>query len=1089
MAVEFIIGRAGSGKTFFCLNRMKKILDTAPLDTKIIFLLPAYQTYRAELELTKITGGSVNTGMYSFQRFARQILSEVGGAILPRISETGQRLLLRKILLNHVKVDDLKFYNRAARQRGFAENLSQELLEFRTYAIDAEKILSAAEKISDADLSNKLHDLAIFSADFKKAIADKQNDESDLLEKSAALIKDSVSIKSAEIFIDGFIFFDPQQRKFLQELFQHAKNIHVVLPMNCDLNSRENISHFGIFNRAFETFKLLKNMATDSGVEFEIVRCETPKRFESPELEFIEQNFFKKTFRPAATSTANLKIVEAVNKRVEVEAVARDILRLRREKNFSFRDIGIISRDDGYGDLIKPIFEMHNIPFFADNKKAANHHPLAELIRSVPEILRGFRADSIFRCLRTGFFEVAAADIDLLENYVIEFGLRGENIWTQEENWTWHRHPVEKNPDEVQPKDFELARMEKVDDLRRNLIAPIIKFSQAVKKKKSARILTEELYNLLENLKVHEKLVAWSEVEELRGNLSLSREHLKIWDDVIILFEQIVESLDEESIGAKEFEAILNEGLDALEMSLIPPGLDEVTISKFDQNSLQNSKAIYILGFNENFFPKQAAEKNLLSDADRLHLIEDCEIEIAKGGRETVLAEKFLVYRGLTLAKNFLHISYTMADAEGKAARPSTMLDKLKKFFPDLKVETVNLEVLNSLGTEVEYSIGSRKISADSAKKLFAPHKKMSATVTRLEEFNKCPFKYFANYGLNLKERREYKVLPPDIGDILHSVLRQFGENLKAENRRWALVDDAELERRVTKIVDELTANLNNKILLGTNSGKRQRERIKKVAKVSLKRLIELDRVSKFHPELFEKKFSDLQQKSLVYDIDGVKVELKGTIDRTDFSEDGKYFLIIDYKTGKAYLNLAEIFIGVNLQLLTYLMVTDKLETVGERLPAGMLYYFLKYPAKQAQTSEEADKAVDSEISPKGWLLEDKSIVAQVDGSGKFIKAQFTGKGDFTKTFQKAYLQSAENFDLLIKFADEILRETGKKILQGIITASPFKKSPTNDACKYCDYVELCGFNEKISPARKILLDDNEKIFEKMKNHETGINF
>ncbi|MBQ7199312.1 MAG: hypothetical protein IJS29_08630, partial [Selenomonadaceae bacterium] len=63
MAVEVIIGRAGTGKTFALLERMKKILRESPLNTKIIFLLPAYQTYRAELELAEITGGAVNTVM------------------------------------------------------------------------------------------------------------------------------------------------------------------------------------------------------------------------------------------------------------------------------------------------------------------------------------------------------------------------------------------------------------------------------------------------------------------------------------------------------------------------------------------------------------------------------------------------------------------------------------------------------------------------------------------------------------------------------------------------------------------------------------------------------------------------------------------------------------------------------------------------------------------------------------------------------------------------------------------------------------------------------------------------------------------
>ena len=94
--LEIIIGRAGTGKTFYCLDKMKKILETSPLATQIFYLLPAYQTYRAELELANITGGAVNARMCSFQRFANQILDEVGGSIVPRISEIGGRLYCEK---------------------------------------------------------------------------------------------------------------------------------------------------------------------------------------------------------------------------------------------------------------------------------------------------------------------------------------------------------------------------------------------------------------------------------------------------------------------------------------------------------------------------------------------------------------------------------------------------------------------------------------------------------------------------------------------------------------------------------------------------------------------------------------------------------------------------------------------------------------------------------------------------------------------------------------------------------------------------------------------------------------------------------
>ena len=186
--VELIIGKAGVGKTFECLQRAKKILDSEPLKTEIIFLLPAYQTYRAELDLAALTGGAFNTRMNSFNRFARQILDEIGGALIPRISEIGRRLLLKKILIRRDKESKLKFFVRAAKQHGFAEILSEELKELRTYSIDAEKLAAASDKIDNEELKDKLRDLKLLSEDFSAAMADKLTDDENLLARATELL-------------------------------------------------------------------------------------------------------------------------------------------------------------------------------------------------------------------------------------------------------------------------------------------------------------------------------------------------------------------------------------------------------------------------------------------------------------------------------------------------------------------------------------------------------------------------------------------------------------------------------------------------------------------------------------------------------------------------------------------------------------------------------------------------------------------------------------------------------------------------------------------------------------------------------------
>lgn len=1051
--VDLIIGRAGVGKTFECLRRAKKILEREPLKTKIIFLLPAYQTYRAELELAAMTGGAVNTRMNSFNRFARQILDEVGGGLLPRISEIGRRLLLRKILLRRDKAGELKFFVRAAKQHGFAEILSDELKELRTYSIDADKLNEAADKVSDDELRDKLRDLSTLTEDFRAVMIDKLTDDENLLEHATEILEQSPTISSTEIFVDGFIFFDPQQRNFLRKMFTCARNVHVTLTMDTNLNSRENLQDVGLFNRAFETFKTLKNLAEDVGVEYKITRLDSPRRFKAAPLKILEQRLFNRAPKNFDDATG-LKVIEAVNRRAEVEAVAREILRLVKG-GCRLREIGVLVRDETYFALIQPLFEVHAIPFFIDMKRPATNHPLAELIRSALEVLRGWRRESIFRCLRTGFFDVAAEDIDLLENYVIEFGLKGSATWQR----SWDLRRVKSLDSPNRPADStELELIDKVNAIRKAVSAPLIHFAENVKaSEKNVTELTTALFNLLEELNVHERLAAWSQAEEIRGNLALSREHLKIWDDVINLLEQVVDALGEDSITRTEFESIIGEGLDALEMSLIPPGLDEVTVAQFDQNSLQNSRVIFVLGFSDENFPRKVLEKNLLNDADRLRLNES-GVEISRGGQEQALAEKFLIYRGLTEARELLILSHPIADAEGRKISPSPLLTKLRTILP-LTTKKVELDVLQNLGSEI-FAAGERTLSTETAQKLYAPSRKISASVTRFEDFNQCPFNFFAKYGLNLQERAEYKVQSPDIGDILHAVMNRFGRDLKRENRQWSSVTGVELQSRVEKILETITPNVHNKILLSTKTLEHRRERIKKVAVESLSRLIELDKVSDFHPQIFETDFHS------ALNIESCELQLNGRIDRIDLSGDGKYFLIIDYKTGKASISLQKIFGGLSLQLAIYLGAAKNL--VGERDAGAMLYCLLRMSNVNGRNEAEASTKANDELKMPGLIRIDDAIKKAVDSTENFVD------------LNKKNLVSRDDFQTIVAYAEKILLTTAEKILSGCIEVKPAKFSADDDACKYCPFNALCNFDRAVNEVNMPVKAKREEIISMM---------
>ncbi|MBR3746102.1 MAG: PD-(D/E)XK nuclease family protein, partial [Selenomonadaceae bacterium] len=645
------------------------------------------------------------------------------------------------------------------------------------------------------------------------------------------------------------------------------------------------------------------------------------------------------------------------------------------------------------------------------------------------------------------------------ENYVVEFGIKGASNWKRP--WDYLRV---KNLDEpTRPaNDDEIKFLDTVNEVRKKVSAPLAKFAERIKAADDDVVaLTTALFNLLEDLHVHEKLDEWARAEELRGNLAQAREHEKIWDDVINLFEQVVDALGDEKISTREFESIIGEGLDALEMSLIPPGLDEVTVAQFDQNSLQNSRALFVLGFSDENFPRKFSEKNLLDDADRMRL-NDAGTEISKGGHEKALAEKFLIYRGLNSARELLQISWPIASDNGEKISPSNLATRLQKIFPNVPTEKISLDVLSNLGSEIEFATTEKTLSPETAKKLYAPEKTFRGSVSKLEKFNECPFKFFATHGLGLQERVEYKIQAPDIGNILHAVMSRFGRELKAENRPWSSVEQPELVGRVEKILTDVLPKVHNKILSSTKTLEHRRERIKKVAVDSLTRLIELDRVSDFQPKIFEAPFDDGNLK-----IGDTALDLSGRIDRIDLSDDGKYFLIVDYKTGKAQLKLEKIFHGLSLQLAVYLNAAKNLSEVGGREGVAMLYCLLKIPSTHGLTDDEAKEKSSNELKMPGLIRVDENILNAVDSSKKFVD------------FNKNNLAAREELQTIVAYAEKILLNTAEKILDGCIDIKPAKSS-TEDACEYCLFSALCNFDRAVNETTDVIKIKREEILKRM---------
>ena len=91
MAITFVIGRAGSGKTRRCIDAITKAVRADPLGPPLVWLLPKQATFAGERELACNTpiGGYLRCRVLSFEQLGHEILAECGGVTIPEITPIG----------------------------------------------------------------------------------------------------------------------------------------------------------------------------------------------------------------------------------------------------------------------------------------------------------------------------------------------------------------------------------------------------------------------------------------------------------------------------------------------------------------------------------------------------------------------------------------------------------------------------------------------------------------------------------------------------------------------------------------------------------------------------------------------------------------------------------------------------------------------------------------------------------------------------------------------------------------------------------------------------------------------------------------
>ena len=1044
MGLKIIYGRAGTGKSTFCINQIKKKINNSPTN-KLILLVPEQFTFQTENKVLNAIGERyvLNAEVLSFKRLAHNVFNECGGATRTIMGDAGKSMLIFKVLED--LGDNMTVFKNASRQNGFIDIASKTITEFKKYNVNNEVLDLTINEIEDENLKMKMEELKDVFNEFNSRLHEGYVDEEDQLLLLNEKLDGCSLYDGAEIWIDEFSSFTPNQLSVIGKLLKRAKSVNITLSID-EVNSPKGESD--LFVATKNTEKRLMNLIEEEGIAFNgyvNLNEDIPYRFkENKELAHIERQLYAYPFKQYGGKNNSLRLYRANNNYDEIEFVAKDILRLVREKQYRFKDISVICRDvDNYEKVVSAIFAEYEIPYYIDKKIDIASNPLIVFINSAVDIIsKNWTYESMFKYLKTGLIKefrgIEGAElIDELENYVLAYGIKGKK-WMEE--WVNYSSSILK---EEEISEENKQRLERLNDIRETIVAPLDELNKQCKGKKTLKEFATILYEFLDSkLDVMDTIDKYVEYFKENDMAIEAKEYSEVRDIFIDVLEQAVDVLGNEVMDLNEFMKVLNIGLSQYEMGLIPVALDQVNIGDITRIKSRGTKALYIIGVNDGVLPSASKEEGILSDNDREILLEK-GISLASDTRTKIFEEQFLVYTAFTIAEEYLVVTYPLADFEGKSQRPSIIVHRLKKILPNVKEESegfklvndkyekisAKLPTLNELMTAIrknydgakiedywkyvyhwylkepkwkerieyvrkglEYTNLENNISKEKAKKLYEDNKnKISLSVSRLERYAQCPFAYYIQYGLKAKDRKIYEFTAPDLGSFMHEILDEFTNEIKEKDLKWSDLSKENCRNIINSLVDNQVKNNKSSIL---NSSKRYSyftDRFKRILTKSVMVISEQMKRSDF--EIYKNELAFGFSK----DVNSIKLDLpsgesfylNGRIDRVDkLNLDGETYLrIIDYKTGSKKFDLNKFYNGLQMQLLVYLdALINNSENIVENqaMPGAILYFRIDDPILKSKgdlTEEEIKSEVLKELKLEGLLLDDVKVIKAMDNT------------------------------------------------------------------------------------------------------------
>lgn len=560
-------------------------------------------------------------------------------------------------------------------------------------------------------------------------------------------------------------------------------------------------------------------------------------------------------------------------------------------------------------------------------------------------------------------------------------------------------------------------------------------------------------------------------------SLSISKEFLDMYDDNSI--ESIIEYLSKSYKNVNDLVDVINKSslvedkfirkefiIRDLKNTYVKSvtythGVTKASIS----DAFSDEDYVYLLGFNQNVYPKVYRDDEYLSDDLKKELGIDTSLDKQRYERSVIL-------NGIKNIKNLI-ITYSLFNdkvlypsnlIDGIGVVPETInidekisysrnytnllyakdLDNLYKFNMEGKYLKLYQNNLN-----IKYREYNNKFSyIDNFKLKERLEDGLTLSYTTLENYSLCSFKYYLSNILNLNIYEEsFKTI---LGNITHYVLQH------------GLTSNIDVGKYIEKYVSESDFVFKDKELFYLELLKNELEFVL----AYLKRMQESSGLKNYEFEV------SLTKEKV---IEGINVTFKGFIDKLmyGYKNNKLTIAVVDYKTGEKSVKLDLLKYGINLQLPIYLYLLKNNEKYKDAYIAGFYIEKVLNNVLNKDLKKSIETQKEENIRLSGFTNSDVDIIEFFDHNykdGKMIKnLRFKSDGSF---YASSNVLSNDEMDDLVSKIDILINNTIKSIENGEFNINPKVYKKKNISCEYCNFKDIC-FVQKDD---EVVLEDKDEV-------------